>query len=87
LELDRLYAGYYEIGGGKRLNKIVNKLVNEVLEEEKVKWAKRQEIIKNGCLHINKIKRIATMSRTEFLECDVCYKQFDLLGYAILEEE
>ena len=66
------------------INKIANELINEILEEEKVKEIKRQEIIKNGCPHTNKIKRIATISRIEFLECDVCYKQFDLQGNKIV---
>jgi len=71
------------INGDKLLNRVANRLVNEVLEEAKVKEAKRQEIIKNGCPCTNKIKRIATISKIEFLECDVCYKQFDLSGNEI----
>ena len=58
----------------------IDEIINEIKEEEKQKEIKRQEIIKNGCPHINKIKRVATISRIEFLECEVCYKQFYLNG-------
>jgi len=66
------------------INKIAEGILKEILEEEKVKEIERQEIIKNGCPHTNKIKRVATISRIEFLECDVCYKQFDLQGNEIV---
>ena len=65
------------------INEIANEILKEILEKEKAKEIKRQEIIKNGCPHTNKVERIATISRKQFLECDICYKQFDLSGNAI----
>jgi len=65
------------------MNELVKELMVEILEEEKQREIKRKEIIKNGCPCTNKIKRIATISKIEFLECDVCYKQFDLKGEVI----
>jgi len=53
------------------MNELVNELIDEILKEEQKKEVKRKEIIKNGCPCTNKIKRIATISRIEFLECDV----------------
>jgi len=58
----------------------IDEIINEIKEEEKQREMKRKEIIENGCPHTNKTKRIATISKKEFLECDVCYKQFYLNG-------
>ena len=65
------------------MNEFFNEILDEILEEEKQREVKRKEIVKNGCPCTNKIKRIATISKIEFLECDVCYKQFDLKGEVI----
>lgn len=58
----------------------VEELVNKVLKEKKKNEMKRQEILKNGCPHTNKTERIATISKIHFLECNICFKQFDLKG-------
>jgi hypothetical protein len=58
-------------------------LVDKVIDEHKQKEIKRKQIIENGCPHTNKIKCIATISKIEFLECDICFKQFDLDGNEI----
>jgi len=64
-------------------DEIFNDILEEIKQEEKQKEIKRQEIIKNGCPCTNKIERIATISRIHFLECDICFKQFDMQGNEI----
>jgi hypothetical protein len=68
----------------KSTNELIDEILDEIKEEEKEKELRNQEIIKNGCPHSNKTKRIATISRIHFLECDVCRKHFDLQGVEIL---
>lgn len=60
--------------------KLANEIITKILEEEKQSEIKRQEIIKNGCPHTNKTEQIATISKIHFLQCDICFKQFDLNG-------
>jgi len=67
----------------EEINKITDDILKEILEEEKIEKIRKEEIIKNGCPHINKVERIATISRIHFLECDVCLKQFYLNGKEI----
>jgi hypothetical protein len=78
LFLLHILGGYME-----SIEEFTDRILKEIIEEEKQKETKRQEIIKNGCPHTNKIKRVATISKIEFLECDICYKQFDLNGNEI----
>lgn len=66
-----------------KMGTLANEIIDEILEEERQSEIKRQEILKNGCPCTNKIERIGTISKIHFLECDVCYKQFDLNGNPI----
>ena len=60
--------------------RVANEIIDKILEEEKILDLNRSEIIKNGCPHTNKTEQIATLSKIHFLQCDVCFKQFDLDG-------
>lgn len=59
---------------------IFDEILEKLKKEEKEQETKRQQIIKNGCPHINKIEKIYSLSGIHYLECDICYKQFDMQG-------
>lgn len=65
-------------------DELIDEILEEIIKEEKERKLRNQEIINNGCPHTNKTERIGTISRIHFLECNVCYKQFDLKGNEIL---
>ena len=62
------------------IDRLTDDILRELKEEEKQMETKRLDIVKNGCPCLNKIERISSISRIHFLECEICYKQFDLKG-------
>lgn len=64
----------------KNLSDFVKELLDELKDEEKEQEKRRQTIIEAGCPHTNKVKRSSLVYKTEWLECDVCGKTFNLDG-------
>ena len=62
---------------------LLNEILDKVLAEEREDRLKREAIIKEGCPCVNKVERVATISRIHFLECAVCNKQFTMDGREI----
>ncbi|WP_206459406.1 hypothetical protein [Anaerovorax sp. IOR16] len=62
---------------------LTDEILAEIIQEENQKEIEKQEIIKNGCPHVNKTERVGTISKVHFLECDICKKQFDMMGNPI----
>ena len=59
---------------------IVDEILMEIREEEKIEEKKRKEIIKNSCPCTIKIERIGRFSKEHYLECPVCFKQYQMDG-------
>ena len=68
----------------KNLSDFVQEVLEAVKEDEKEQEEKRQVIIKKGCPHTNKVKKSSLVYKTEWLECDVCGKQFYLDGTEVI---
>ena len=62
---------------------IVAEILKEFEEEEKIEEEKRKEILANGCPCTVKIERIGRFSKKHYLECPVCFREFDLDGNVI----
>lgn len=59
---------------------IFDEILEEIKKEEKEEQARKEQIIKNGCHHTNKIEKVYSLSKKHYLESDVCYKQFNMDG-------
>lgn len=62
---------------------IMEEILKEVIEEEKMEEQRRREIIANGCPCTEKEEHIGTFSKIHFLQCSICGKQFDMDGTEI----
>ena len=66
-------------------NQFAEEILNEIKTEEKIKEKESAQIIKNGCLHTKLIKKKSLVYNTEWLECAVCGKQYNLDGTPVEE--
>ena len=60
-------------------------VLNEIKIEEEIKEKENAQIIKNGCPHTHLTKKKSLVYNTEWLECDVCSKQYNLDGTSVEE--
>ena len=61
-------------------NQFAEGILDEIKTEEKVKEKEKMQIIKNGCPHTHLTKKESLVYQTEWLECAVCGKQYNLDG-------
>lgn len=61
-------------------DKLTDEILEELLKEEAEEEIRRQEIIKNGCPCKNKVRKTYSLSKIDYLECDICHKQFSMDG-------
>ena len=61
-------------------NQFAKEILNEIKIEEEIKEKENTQIIQNGCPHADLIKKQSLVYHTEWLECVVCGKQYNLDG-------
>lgn len=67
----------------KDIDMDITKEMQEIIAEEKIEEERRKEILAKGCPCTNKVERIGFFSKIKFLECPICFKQYNLDGTPI----
>lgn len=62
---------------------LINEILKEIKIEEQEAETKRQEIIRRGCPHPHLVHKKGRFSKKDYLECDICYKTFEMDGTPI----
>lgn len=65
------------------ITKEMQEIMQEIIAEEKIEEERRKEILAKGCPCTNKVERIGFFSKIKFLECPICFKQYNLDGTPI----
>ena len=64
-------------------DEIMDEIMAKIRKEEAKEKKRREAIIRKGCPHTQKKKRIGTFTQYTYLECDVCGRQFYVNGKEI----
>ena len=59
---------------------LINEILEEIKAEEKIEEKRKKTIIRNGCPHTDKKEQSSLVHKTKWLECTICWKQFNLDG-------
>ena len=65
------------------ITKEMQEIMQEIIAEEKIEEERRKEILAKGCPCTNKVERVGFFSKIKFLECPICFKQYNLDGTPI----